>query len=358
MIVRDPHEEAVLLTYIALDVLDDPNDGLVVEFAKKAKLRGPAHAYMRQAAAEMERLWPNPKAGQFGNVSPYLVGIEQKRGQPLWCRRGALKVPDGMVKSINRFGGVYQPIHLRMVGGDLMVVAGRKRVNGTIEVNRQRFLEWHDERIANEGVGLPHEGRCRLIATIPAMHLTLDLDACEDIATSENIERYNATKIDAVFAALRLKEAGVSDQEVAERLQCTDRTIRNYASLAALTDLGLTELQYERLALDMAFELAKRPAAEQDRLLNATRKDEQGQEMPARRRRAALMKLMGLAPPAGAVRTTATIAAVRPAWMDSLATRQDHDSVVAHAVLRFVQGDKEALRDHPDLQQVFQGSEA
>jgi hypothetical protein len=334
MLARTGIEENTLRVRVALDVLGDPREPIVASLAKEAGLDPNARTLEDQLDERIEELWPMPAPGELGMVSPYLLEVAEDKEQVLWCRRGKIPPPEAFVRSVVRFGGIYQPIHYRDVGPYHRVVAGRKRRSGVMVVNHRRFLEWADAHYA-------YEVPTRLIATLPALHLTLDMDVCEDIACDENISHFGASKTDLAFWTLRKSAKGELTATIAEQLGCSVRTIENYLTLGRLCDEALEEVQFERVSLTAGYRLAQASEAEQKELLKATAK-----LTPSKRSRAILEAL-------GAAQASPA-ATQRAAWVAGLEGQGDPVSVAVAAVLRFQAGDRKALEAHPMIRGIFE----
>jgi hypothetical protein len=355
MIVQNEHEEAVLLTYIAADVLDEPDHELMHDLGRWAGLKGPPAQLQHQALAEIRRLWPEPDAGRFGNTSPYLLEVADKRGDKLFCRRGLTDIPEWFLEEVEHFGGIYQPLHVTTVddSDELRVVAGRKRRGAVLKINRRRFLAWHDAWKAMRSAPILRaplgEGwevaPCRLIATVPVMHLSVAVDVCEEILVSENVSHYQATPVDLVFAAHRMKAEGWQIDDIAARLKTSAKTVDNFLALRSLVADGLDALQADTLGLTIAYKLAKLPAGKQRELLRQTA------ELRGAKRTARIVELLGEAKPVSMRRPDPR---QHERWRAVLAARPDPQSALALAVLRHVAGEADALADYPALQGAFE----
>jgi hypothetical protein len=334
MLAKNPHEEAVLLTRVALDILDEPDHPDVMEMARRAGFKQPRFLEGK-LEEEIRRLWPPLTPGAMGNVSPYVLHVSTRKDEPLFCRRVLQPVPEWFIGSISRFGGVFMPLHLRQVDVDLTVVDGRKRLEGTHEHNRRTFLLWNDARKQKPGLG------CRLHATMPAWHVPagMTMDDCEAISREANFSRVVVGKIDEIFWTHRMQATGKTGPQIAEELRIGERTVDRYLTLRGLSDRALAELQAEQLPLVAAYTLAARTHEEQDAHLDAIEAEEVTGKKLARRH---LELLMGPTKPKAPKFRDLIVAA-------DGAGAADRDARLAAAVLKYAAGDQAALDDFPDL---------
>lgn len=341
MIAQTLPDEHFMATVVALDVLDEPDSPVVIELARRAGLRCPPSQLQRQVDLELQRRWPAPAPGEYSNMSPYLLQVEDDRTKALWCRRGAASPPEEFIRDVVRLGGIFTPVHARALGADVVVVAGRKRRAALLTINQRRFLEWQDGG---------RQGRVKLFCTIPTIHLSVDLETCEDIVTTENVSRYSSSDTDLVFAAMRLAAGGLTVQAIAERLHRSTSAVDNYLSLRKLCDQGLDDLQRDRLPLRAAYALARVSQATQAEALRMT-----ATAAPGRRGAAILDWLRPHLPElAGATKAPPRLVQQRRTWIERLGHEERDDARVARAVLMYLDGDKAALKEYPRLEATFE----
>ena len=127
--------------------------------------------------------------------------------------------------------GQTTPIFVRPQGGQYQIISGFRRFAATKELGREKIL-------------------ARVFADLN------DYQAV-GLAISENLQREDFSDLEKAQVTLRMRDLGLSVQEIATNINRSVRTVQQYLSVLEASAIVKTALHESKISLSMAFELAR-----------------------------------------------------------------------------------------------------
>ena len=127
--------------------------------------------------------------------------------------------------------GQTTPIFVRPQNGQYQIISGFRRFAATKELGRDKIL-------------------ARVFSDLN------DYQAV-GLAISENLQREDFSDLEKAQVALRMRDLGLSMQEIATNINRSVRTVQQYLSVLEAPTIVKTALHESKISLSMAFELAR-----------------------------------------------------------------------------------------------------